>query len=161
MHRTSQRAFLRKATRGPHNSHRTPANVSNTLSTSLGSSVHFASVPLLLVDTVSTLSSSFSLLNNFSSPPMASTSVDSSVECTLRTPPPEPAPRPTAPSCPSYSVSPTPAPPPRGEHAGPPGCMIAPTAVEREILFGRTRKEFCPGMMRRPYRSPRESKMWF
>ena len=37
-----------------------------------------------------------------------------------------------------------------GERAGPPGWRIAPTAVERETLFGKTRKLFFPGMMRRP-----------
>ena len=29
------------------------------------------------------------------------------------------------------------------------------------MLFGSTRKDVEPGMMRRPYRSPSESKMWF
>ena len=38
----------------------------------------------------------------------------------------------------------------RGTWAGPPGCRIAPTAVEREILLGRTRNELDPGMMRKP-----------
>lgn len=44
-----------------------------------------------------------------------------------------------------------------GECKGPPGERMEPTAEEREMLFGRTRKEFLPGMIRRPYRSP---KLW-
>jgi hypothetical protein len=36
------------------------------------------------------------------------------------------------------------------DSAGPPGRRIAPTAVEREILFGRTIKLFSPGIIRRP-----------
>ena len=39
------------------------------------------------------------------------------------------------------------------------GERIAPTAVERETLLGRTRKALAPGMMRRPYFSPRLSKI--
>ena len=41
------------------------------------------------------------------------------------------------------------------------GERMAPTAVERETLLGRTRKALAPGMMRKPYFSPRLSKMWF
>lgn len=41
------------------------------------------------------------------------------------------------------------------------GERIAPTAVEREKLLGRTKKALAPGMMRKPYFSPRLSKMWF
>ena len=41
------------------------------------------------------------------------------------------------------------------------GERMAPTAVERETLLGRTRKALAPGMIRRPYFSPRLSKMWF
>lgn len=37
-----------------------------------------------------------------------------------------------------------------GKLAGPPECKMAPTAVDRETLLGRTRKLFRPGMMRRP-----------
>ena len=55
----------------------------------------------------------------------------------------------------SSGASQDPREPDSGERAGPPGCRIAPTAVEREILLGRTRKLFFPGMMRRPKRSPR------
>ena len=102
---------------------------------------HFASVPLCArVEHVSAPSSSFSRRINFSSFPTASTKSNSL----------------------AFSDSPGSA---FASHAGagvgPPGCSTAPTAVEREMLFGRTRKDVEPGMMRRPYRSPSESKMWF
>jgi hypothetical protein len=37
-----------------------------------------------------------------------------------------------------------------GKLADPPECRMAPTAVDRETLLGRTRKLFRPGMMRKP-----------
>ena len=48
-----------------------------------------------------------------------------------------------------------------GECKGPPGERMEPTAEEREMLLGRTRKDVEPGIIRSPYRSPIESKIWF
>lgn len=103
-----------------------------------GSSFHLASVPFVPVVTVSALSSSFSRRISFSSFPMAnmkSMSVTLSASVTSEA---------------NHAARVA-----KADWAGPPGCRTAPTAVDREILLGRTRKLFAPGMMRRPYRSPR------
>ncbi len=115
----------------------TPAKRVNNSPTCDRSTCHFASVPLPLVEHVSAVSSSFNLRKSFSSPLTASTNSRSSPDSIAR----------------SFDVHADL--PDRGACAGPPGCRIAPTAVDREILFGRTRKLFAPGMIRRPYRSPR------
>ena len=134
--------FIRDPRASAKTLHCTPANWLNTDTTSLGSNFHFASVPFRLVDTVSALSSSFNRLNSFSSPLTANTPrVSSPCPSTSSSPPP---PRPLI--IPDHDADK----PLRGDCAGPPGCRIAPTAVDREILFGRTRNEVAPGMMRSP-----------
>lgn len=116
----------------------TLANCHKVFVAIFASSCHFASVFLPLVETVSELSNSFNLLNSFSSlltAKMQSKSrpaLSSMVSGDIHT---------------AWAAS--------GECDGPPGCNIAPTAVDREMLLGRTRKLLFPGMIRKPYRSPR------
>lgn len=114
-----------------------------------GSSIHFASVPgPSPVLTVSAYSSSFSLRNSRSSLPMASRKSRPSAFSESAS---------SENDAPSLSIPNQSARGPLaiGARVAPPGARIAPTAVDRETLFGRTRKEFAPGMMRRPYFSPR------
>ena len=111
-----------------------------------GASFHFASVPSSPVETVSETSSSFNLLSNFSSPLIASTkSMSVSISVSI-----DKSPEVNQSERGAATI---------GECTGPPGARIEPTALDRETLFGRTKKLFFPGMMRNPYFSPRESNM--
>ena len=115
-------------------------NSSRTLLASLGSSFHLASVLLQLVEHVSELSNSFRRLSSFSSELIA----------TSRS-----SPSPTLVTSSKSDENQGPRVPDNGERAGPPGWRMAPTAVDLEMLLGRTRKLFFPGIIRSPKRSPR------
>lgn len=122
----------------PKQVYKTFANCQSVFRASVASNCHFASVPSPLVEHVSALSNSLSLRSSFSSLLTAKTKSKSP---------------PTLAS--DWSNDIHAARPLKGERAGPPGCKIAPTAVEREMLFGSTRKLLDPGIIRRPYRSPK------
>lgn len=98
--------------------------------TSGTANLHLASLPLPLVVTVSALCSSFNLLKSFSSAPIhnrrsTSESWDGSAS-----------------ACENHIVG--------TDCAGPPGRRIAPTAVERDMLLGRTIKLLSFGIIRKP-----------
>ena len=119
------------------------ANCHKVVITTFDSIFHFASVPVPAspVLTVSEKSSSFNRRRSFSSPLTASAksmsvSISVSISIDIHS---------------ARGVA--------GEFTGPPGARIAPTALDRETLFGRMRKEFFPGMMRRPYFSPKLCKV--